>query len=269
MCTVCLPILWYKLEPLKNVGNSENSRLFLSLSLSSVGISAGFRNIIILKNFSFLLLGEEGLLHFLKCCCTLIYMISRLFYFTLSVELITRSLPNAERSLHSWGKAYRVMVCFLLIHWKFPPIVSLAALAFFLTSPSSQAAPGRRRHSLYLCAEHQAIFAVAHLKSSPPPSTPNQCLKGTGPTLPTQSRLHPGCRPVTQNSSLAPPSRRPTEFTLKHSCLLPPPSWPSHLCATVPLPSCLLHPPGLPHPPVMASAEPSPGLAALPPWLPG
>lgn len=100
----------------------------MSLSLSSVGISAGFGSIIILKNFSFLLLGEEGLLHFLKCCCTSIDMISRIFYFTLSVELITRSLPNAERSLHSWGKAYRVMVCFLLIHWKFHPASHLQHL---------------------------------------------------------------------------------------------------------------------------------------------
>ena len=145
------------------------------------------------------------------------------------MELITRSLPNVEPSLHSWGIKHTGSWCiFLLIHCRVHPTLHLECLlsyshpslllALFPDRPLGLSlTPRRRGHRLYLCAEHQAVFAATHLTSPT-----RRHLRGTVPLLPTQHRPRPGCRLETQDSSLAPPSGSPIEFTPKYSCLLPP-----------------------------------------------
>lgn len=162
------------------------------------------------------------------------------------MELITSSLPNAEPSLHSWGQHTGSWCILLLTHGRVHPVLPLECvlshshpsllLALFPDRPLEPSlTPGRRGHSLYLCAEHRAVSAATRLTSPT-----RRHLKGTVPMLPTQSRPRPGCRLETQDSSLAPPSGSPIEFTPKYSCLPPP--------------ALLVQPP----PSHTASAQPSP-----------
>lgn len=153
------------------------------------------------------------------------------------MELITRSLPNVEPSLHSWGKHTGSWCILLLIRCRLHPALHLECLlsyshpslllALFPDRPLELSlTAGLRGHSLYLCAEHRAVSAATRL-TSPPAGI-------------SKSRPRPGCRPEIQDSSLAPPSGSPIEFTHKYSCLLPP--------------ALLVQPP----PSHTASAQPSP-----------
>lgn len=186
------------------------------------------------------------------------------------MELITRSLPNVEPSLHSWGKHTGSWCILLLIRCRLHPALHLECLlsyshpslllALFPDRPLELSlTAGLRGHSLYLCAEHRAVSAATRLTSPPAGISKalSQCCPfRADPVLGAgqKPRTHPWHLP--QEVLLSLPTNTPA------SC--PPHSWSSHPRPTLPLLSHLPRPLGLPHLPVATSADSRPGLAGLP-----